>query len=57
MPPFGVTEIDHKLAGGGLTLDALHGVAGGGNDALSPSYSVRPDSACHQWRKVPDSCR
>ncbi|MCH4091864.1 ImuA family protein [Acetobacter sp.] len=33
--PFGVREIDGKLPGGGLTLGALHEVAGGGNDALN----------------------
>ena len=32
--PFGVREIDARLPGGGLTLGALHEVAGGGNDAL-----------------------
>jgi protein ImuA len=32
--PFGVREIDAKLPGGGLTVGALHEVAGGGNGAV-----------------------
>lgn len=32
--PFGVAEIDRRLPGGGLTLGALHEVAGGGNGAV-----------------------
>jgi protein ImuA len=32
--PFGVTEIDDRLPGGGLALGALHEVAGGANGAL-----------------------
>lgn len=32
--PFGVTEIDERLPGGGLALGALHEVAGGANGAL-----------------------
>ncbi|NRP89040.1 hypothetical protein GFPCMMHI_04965 [Ensifer adhaerens] len=32
--PFGVTEIDSRLPGGGLALAALHEVAGGGNGAI-----------------------
>lgn len=32
--PFGVTEIDCKLPGGGLALGSLHEVAGGGNGAV-----------------------
>src|SRR6201996_2927272 len=32
--PFGVSEIDDRLPGGGLALGALHEVAGGGNGAL-----------------------
>ena len=32
--PFGVSEIDRRLPGGGLTLGALHEVAGGGNGAV-----------------------
>ncbi len=32
--PFGITEIDGKLPGGGLALGALHEVAGGGNGAV-----------------------
>src|ERR1700712_3782489 len=32
--PFGVEAIDSRLPGGGLTLGALHEVAGGGNAAI-----------------------
>ncbi|MGK6313672.1 ImuA family protein [Neorhizobium sp. DT-125] len=32
--PFGVAEVDARLPGGGLTLGALHEVAGGGNGAI-----------------------
>ncbi|PWL16578.1 damage-inducible protein [Falsochrobactrum shanghaiense] len=32
--PFGVSDIDRRLPGGGLTLGALHEVAGGGNGAV-----------------------
>ena len=32
--PFGVAEIDARLPGGGLTLGALHEIAGGGDDAI-----------------------
>jgi protein ImuA len=32
--PFGVTDIDERLPGGGLALGALHEVAGGANGAL-----------------------
>ena len=32
--PFGVPQIDDRLPGGGLSLGALHEVAGGGNGAL-----------------------
>ncbi|THK37047.1 damage-inducible protein [Ensifer sp. MPMI2T] len=32
--PFGITEVDLRLPGGGLTLGALHEVAGGGNGAV-----------------------
>lgn len=32
--PFGVSEIDSRLPGGGLALGALHEVAGGGNGAI-----------------------
>lgn len=32
--PFGITEIDSRLPGGGLTLGALHEIAGGGNGAV-----------------------
>jgi protein ImuA len=32
--PFGVPEIDERLPGGGLSLGALHEVAGGGNGAV-----------------------
>ena len=32
--PFGVTEIDRRLPGGGLALGSLHEVAGGGNGAV-----------------------
>lgn len=32
--PFGVTDIDSRLPGGGLALGALHEVAGGGNGAV-----------------------
>ncbi len=32
--PFGMSEIDQKLPGGGLALGALHEVAGGGNGAI-----------------------
>lgn len=32
--PFGVTELDARLPGGGLMLGALHEVAGGGNGAI-----------------------
>ncbi|MFE8874169.1 ImuA family protein [Acetobacter persici] len=39
--PFGVPEIDRKLPGGGLTLGALHEVAGGGNDALNAAAAAR----------------
>lgn len=41
MLPFGVPEIDRKLAGGGLALGALHEVAGGGNDALNAAAAAR----------------
>lgn len=32
--PFGIKEMDKRLPGGGLTLGALHEVAGGGNGAV-----------------------
>ncbi|WP_117191408.1 ImuA family protein [Rhizobium terrae] len=32
--PFGITEIDSRLPAGGLTLGALHEIAGGGNGAV-----------------------
>jgi protein ImuA len=32
--PFGLNEVDGKLPGGGLSLGALHEVAGGGNGAV-----------------------
>jgi protein ImuA len=32
--PFGLTEMDSRLPGGGLALGALHEVAGGGNGAI-----------------------
>ncbi|UVC11811.1 damage-inducible protein [Rhizobium sp. TH2] len=32
--PFGIADIDNRLPGGGLSLGALHEVAGGGNGAL-----------------------
>lgn len=32
--PFGLVEIDRRLPGGGLTLGALHEIAGGGNGAV-----------------------
>ncbi|WP_034992873.1 ImuA family protein [Beijerinckia mobilis] len=32
--PFGISEIDRRLPGGGLALGALHEVAGGGNGAV-----------------------
>lgn len=32
--PFGITEVDLRLPGGGLTLGALHEVAGGGNGVV-----------------------
>ncbi|HVL22411.1 MAG TPA: damage-inducible protein [Amaricoccus sp.] len=32
--PFGITEVDTGLPGGGLALGALHEVAGGGNGAI-----------------------
>lgn len=32
--PFGMTEIDRRLPGGGLALGGLHEVAGGGNGAV-----------------------
>lgn len=32
--PFGIAEIDNKLPGGGLSLGALHEIAGGANGAL-----------------------
>jgi protein ImuA len=32
--PFGVADIDDRLPDGGLTLGALHEVAGGGNGAV-----------------------
>jgi protein ImuA len=32
--PFGITGIDSRLPGGGLTLGALHEIAGGGNGAV-----------------------
>lgn len=32
--PFGITDIDSRLPGGGLVLGALHEIAGGGNGAV-----------------------
>ncbi len=32
--PFGIADIDSRLPGGGLTLGALHEIAGGGNGAV-----------------------
>jgi len=32
--PFGIPDIDSRLPGGGLTLGALHEIAGGGNGAV-----------------------
>jgi protein ImuA len=32
--PFGIADVDSRLPGGGLTLGALHEVAGGGNGAI-----------------------
>lgn len=32
--PFGISEVDRRLPGGGLALGALHEVAGGGNGAV-----------------------
>ena len=32
--PFGIADIDARLPGGGLTLGALHEIAGGGNGAV-----------------------
>jgi protein ImuA len=32
--PFGLVEVDSRLPSGGLALDALHEVAGGGNGAI-----------------------
>lgn len=32
--PFGLAEVDSRLPGGGLALEALHEVAGGGNGAI-----------------------
>ncbi|MCW2359819.1 protein ImuA [Bradyrhizobium elkanii] len=32
--PFGIIDIDSRLPGGGLTLGALHEIAGGGNGAV-----------------------
>ena len=39
--PFGVPDIDQKLPDGGLTLGALHEVAGGGNYALNAAAAAR----------------
>ncbi|GFE97748.1 MULTISPECIES: ImuA family protein [Acetobacteraceae] len=39
--PFGLAEIDRRLPGGGLTLGALHEIAGGGNDALNAAAAAR----------------
>lgn len=32
--PFGITDLDSRLPGGGLVLGALHEIAGGGNGAV-----------------------
>lgn len=32
--PFGITDVDSRLPGGGLALGALHEIAGGGNGAV-----------------------
>jgi protein ImuA len=32
--PFGIAAMDSRLPGGGLSLGALHEVAGGGNGAI-----------------------
>lgn len=32
--PFGITEVDSRLPGGGLAVGALHEIAGGGNGAI-----------------------
>ena len=38
--PFGIADIDSRLPGGGLTLGALHEIAGGGNGAVDGAASA-----------------
>lgn len=38
--PFGVSEIDARLPGGGLALGSLHEIAGGGNGAVDGSAAA-----------------
>lgn len=38
--PFGVEDIDRRLAGGGLAVGAIHEVAGGGSDVVTGAVSA-----------------
>ena len=38
--PFGISEIDDRLPGGGLALASLHEVCGGGNDAVEGAAAM-----------------
>ncbi len=49
--PFGITEVDLRLPGGGLTLGALHEVAGGGNGAVDGAAAVLPSWSRNRLRR------
>lgn len=38
--PFGITDMDSRLPGGGLTLGAIHEIAGGGNGAAAALFAA-----------------
>jgi hypothetical protein len=38
--PFGITEVDSRLPGGGLAFGALHEIAGGGNGAIDSAAAA-----------------
>lgn len=49
--PFEITDIDSRLPGGGLTLGALHEIAGGGDAAAAAFFAA--GITAHIGGKVP----